>query len=200
MTDLQFRDSLFDERGSWRPFYKDERFEQRYRVIDDVMFSETLLTVRATASAVVSLLQQSWDWWAHGKVANYARHPDGSSEMDFKPIWWYVARLRMTILPPEELPGHAGTRLPVVYARDFEGPGTIDVYPDRGSHDVVVLRGRFHGVRQHVRMPGANATTAVWGHLWTEAGRLPIPFARGTGYVGLIRKLETESAPAFPTS
>lgn len=189
MADPELRDGVFDDPGPWKAFYRDGRFEQRFRIIDDAMFCETLLIVRSAMADVVALLRDRWDWWAHGKATNYTRHPDGSVEMDLKPIWWYVANLHMQILPPREVVDIGGIRLPIVYSRDFEGPGTIDVYPRRGTGDVV-LRGRFHGVRQHVHMLFASATTAAWAHLWTEAGRLPIPFARGTGYVGLIRRLE----------
>ncbi|HEX4348140.1 MAG TPA: hypothetical protein VHZ73_11235 [Vicinamibacterales bacterium] len=148
------------------------------------------MTIGSSPETVLALIQQPWDWWAHARILHARRHEDGSLEMDLKPIWWYVARMTIRILPPEAPPDGRGTRLPIVYSGGFEGPGSIDVYADPGNAERSILRGRCHGLRQHVRMLFANATTAGWGHLLTESGRMMLPFTRGTGYVGLVKRAE----------
>src|SRR5215831_16487160 len=95
---------LFDDPAGWTRVHKDDRFDQRLRVVGDTFFAETLVTIRTSPAAVLALLQQPWDWWAHAKIISSARHPDGSLEMDMKPIWWYVARLTMRIFPAEASP------------------------------------------------------------------------------------------------
>ena len=187
------RDDVFDNAAGWKPFYKDDRFEQRILIVGDTFFTETLVRIQSSPSAVLALLQERWDWWAHVRIFNYTRNADGSILMDMKPIWWYVARFQIRMLPSQDPPDRAGVRLPMLFSGGFEGPGSIDVYLREGHADEVILRGRFHGMREHVRMLFANATTAAWAHLWTEAGRLPLPFARGTGYVGLVRRLESRA-------
>lgn len=186
-------EKLFDDPAGWRPFYKDDRFEQRVRIVGDAFFAETLVTIRSTPDIVLALLRQPWDWWTNGTIISSARHPDGSLEMDMKPIWWYVVRLSMRILPAEPAPDARGTRLPVIYSGGFEGLGALDVYADPADATRSILRGRGTRIRPHVPMLFANATTVAWGHLWTEAGRLMLPFTRGTGYVGLIRRAEEQA-------
>jgi len=200
MRALESNEKLFDDPVGWRGFYKDERFDQRLRIVDDTFFAETLVRIRSSPAAVIALLEQPWDWWAHGKILASTRHQDGSLEMDLKPIWWYVARMSVRILPSGPSPDvRGGTRLPIIYTGGFEGPGSIDVYVDPAAAAQSILRGRCHGVRPQVRMLFANATTVGWAHLWTESGRVMLPFTRGTGYVGLIRRAEEEEQARFET-
>jgi hypothetical protein len=194
MSTVQTDEPLFDEAAGWRRVHKDDRFDQRLRIVGDTFCAETLVTIRSSPGVVLALLQQPWDWWAHAKLVSSTRHPDGSFEMDMKPIWWYVARLSMRILPPEAPPDVRGTRLPVIYMGGFDGRGTIDVYTDPVNAAQSILRGRCARIRPHVPMLFANATTVGLGHLWTESGCLMLPFTRGTGYVGLIRRAEARAA------
>jgi hypothetical protein len=193
MTVPESDERLFDDPAGWGARYKDDRFDQRLRIVGDTFFAETLVRIRSSPAAVLALLQQPWDWWAHARIISSTRHSDGSLEMDMKPIWWYVARLSMRILPPEPLPDVRATRLPVIYTGGFDGRGTIDVYADPSDAARSILRGRCTRIRPHVRMLFANATTVGLGHLRTESGRMMLPFARGTGYVGLIRRAEEQA-------
>ncbi len=196
MTDIQLNDAVFDQPEGWTPFYKDDRYEQRLRIVNDTFFCETLVAIRSSPAGVLPELLRPWDWWAHGTIISSKRHPDGSLEMEFKPIWWYVARMSLLVLPPENAPDICGTRLPIVYSGGFEGPGSIDVYAHPSGDGRSILRGRCHGVRNHVRMLFANETTAAWAHLWTESGRMMLPFTRGTGYAGLVRRIEGAAGTA----
>ena len=52
----------------------------------------------------------------------------------------------------------------------------------------MMIRGRFHGVEYHV--PAIPNKLAEGLHLDAESGTMPIPFPKGTGWVGLLNKLE----------
>jgi hypothetical protein len=56
----------------------------------------------------------------------------------------------------------------------------------------IIIRGRFHGVEYHV--PAVPNVVAEWLHLDAESGTMPTPFPKGTGWVGLLHKLEKRSA------
>lgn len=188
MSSAAADERLFDDPAGWKCVHKDARFDQRLRVFEGTFFAETLARIRSSPATVVALLQQPWDWWAKGRIIASTRGQDGALDMDMKPIWWYVVRMSVRVLPAENAPDVRGTRLPILYAGDFDGPGSIDVYPDPSDASRSILRGRCTGVRQHVRMLFATAATVGRAHLLTEAGRFP--GARGAGYVGLIRRAE----------
>jgi hypothetical protein len=66
----------------------------------------------------------------------------------------------------------------------------MDVYPNERG-DAMMIRGRFHGVEYHV--PAIPNKLAEGLHLDAESGTMPIPFPKGTGWVGLLHKLEARS-------
>jgi hypothetical protein len=50
-----------------------------------------------------------------------------------------------------------------------------------------VIRGRFHKVIENV--PGPPRDFVTESHLRAESGTLPFPFPKGTGWLGLRRRL-----------
>ncbi len=190
MSDIILNDDVFSTASNWIHFYSDDRFDQRYRLEGDAIFCETLVTIRCSKEAAVSQLREAWTWWKHGKLISFRRNDDASCELDLKPISWFVTNVHLHILPPAALPEHEGVRLPVVYSRHLVGPSSIDIYPKPHSTDTVILRGRFHGIRQKVPMPFTTAAGVTKVHLGAESGTLSFPFPKGTGYVGLCDRLE----------
>jgi len=182
-----FRDELFDSSTSdWVETYSDEHFRQRYLRRGGPIFCETLMTVRgAGADAAIALIRGPWDWWQHGRAADFRTNPDGSSDQMLSPVWWFITRIGLHGLPPINLLDRAGRRVPVLLLRHFTGWSTMDVYPDeRGA---LIIRGRYHGVDYHV--PGVSNKMAEGLHLQAEAGRMAFPFPKGTGWLGLLHKL-----------
>ncbi len=190
MGPTKINEKIFDESGSWIQFHKDMRFEQRYRIENDLIFCETIARIRSKPAEVVTQLQQAWDWWDYGKLISFKRNSDHSSDMELKPISRHITRVRIHILPQEELAQPKGIRLTVIYSHHLEGPSSIDVYPRAGTPEEVILRGRFHGVRHHIPVPFVQAESVAKTHLAAESGTLKFPFPKGTGYVGLARRLE----------
>jgi hypothetical protein len=91
----------------------------------------------------------------------------------------------MRILLPVELPEVSGWRIPLKFAGSFNGSASLDVYPGSKPGEIVV-RGRFHEVVETMPAPHDLVTEL---HLRAESGRLPFPFPKGTGWIGLRRKL-----------
>jgi len=64
------------------------------------------------------------------------------------------------------------------------------VYPDE-SAGALIIRGRFHGIEYNVT--GVPDQIAEGLHLGAESGTMPAPFPKGTGWVGLLHRLETRA-------
>jgi hypothetical protein len=191
---LNFHDEVFDNPTHWIHHYKDRRFDQRYLGEGDVIFCETTMKVRCSVEAAVSLLCSPWTWWEHGRSINFHSNDDRYTEQILAPVWWYWTRVGLRIFPPVELPGSGGHRIPLLLSRHYQGPASIDVFPNPGSSDAVLIRGRFHGVENHV--PFVPLILAERVHLRAEAGTFFFPFPKGTGWCGLWRRLESR-APIF---
>ena len=92
-----------------------------------------------------------------------------------------------------------GRRVPLLLTNHFTGWSSIDVYPDEHG-DAMIIRGRFHGVEYTV--PAIPDNVAEGLHLEAESGTMPTPFPKGTGWVGLLNRLEgrapAENASATP--
>jgi hypothetical protein len=101
--------------------------------------------------------------------------------------------VRLHIFPAVALPDLKGRRVPLVLSEHFTGPCSMDVYPGESSKEVTI-RGRFHGIEYHV--PTIPNKVAEGLHLEAESGTMPAPFPKGTGWVGLLGKLEPNSGPA----
>jgi hypothetical protein len=135
----------------------------------------------------IELLCGPWDWWSHGRVTGFTRNGDGSTDQTLSPVWWFITRVILHGLPPVDLPDLRGRRVPVLLKKHFTGWSSMDVYPDdRGGS--LIVRGRYHGVDYH--LPGVSNTKAEHLHLKAESGRMPFPFPKGSGWVGLPKRLE----------
>ncbi len=190
MNDFQPNDEKFDKGTGWTEFYRDSRFVQRYLVEGKRFFSETLMEVRCGKDAAVAMLQGSWTWWDNGKMLEFHKNPDMSCDMDLKPISWGPTIVHQHLLPPTELTNPKGIRLPALVSHHFLGSATFDVYDKPQGGGLIVVRGRFHGVESRIPIPFASTLMATKIHLRAESGTLSFPFPRGTGWVGLYRRLE----------
>lgn len=193
MDQQNLRDDLFDNpTGDWVQSHLDEHFQQRYLDSEGPIYCETLMTVHGTtdADAAIALITGPWDWWEHGRIADYTINEDGSSDQILSPVWWFITRVGLHISPPVDLPDLHGRRVPLLLSGHFTGPSTMDVYPSDRS-DAMVIRGRFHGVEYQV--PVIPDSVAEGLHLEAESGTMPSPFPKGTGWVGLLHKLEAQA-------
>jgi hypothetical protein len=190
MDQQNFRDDLFDNpTGDWVQSHLDEHFQQRYLDADGPIYCETLMTVHGTTDAelALSLITGPWDWWEHGNIADFTTNEDGSTDQVLSPVWWFITRVGLHISPPVDLPDLHGQRVGLMLSGHFTGPSSMDVYlADRP--DAMIIRGRFHGVEYKV--PLIPDSLAEGLHLEAESGTMPSPFPRGTGWVGLLRRLE----------
>src|SRR5712691_6476542 len=92
--------------------------------------------------------------------------------------------LKSNIFLRRSMPDGKGRRVPVLLRKHFTGWSSMDVSQHGGA---LVVRGRYHGVDYHV--PGVSNKMAEGLHLQAEAGRMSFPFPKGTGWVGLLRRL-----------
>lgn len=194
MDEHNFRDKLFDDGAlDWVLSFSDEHFRQRYLREEGPIYCETLMTVHGTcdADAVVPLICGPWDWWEHGRITDFATNGDGSSDQLLSPVWWFPTRVGLHLFPPVSLADLKGWRVPILLGRHFTGLSSMDVYPDLKS-DATIIRGRFHGVEYNV--PAVPNILAEGLHLHAESGTMPLPFPKGSGWVGLLHKLENGSS------
>lgn len=190
MGELNFRDDLFDNpKGEWVESHSDLHFRQRYLREGGPIYCETLMTVHDTTDirAAIELIRGPWDWWEHGRITDFRRNEDGSTDQVLSPVWWFITRVNLHILPPEDLADLKGQRVPLLLTQDFSGPSSMDVYPGGSSRDLVI-RGRFHGIEYNVTAVPDKVAEGL--HLEAESGTMPAPFPKGTGWVGLLHKLE----------
>lgn len=196
MTHVNLRDDVFDHPdGEWRHIHADEHFTQRFRrETGPPIWCETLMTVPGvtTVDAALSLICGPWNWWEHGNIAGFTRNADGSSDQTLSPVWWFVTRVNLHMFPPVPLPDLKGWRVPLLLTRHFDGPSSMDVYPD-DRNNALIVRGRFHGVEY--RFAAYLDRIAERLHLGAEAGTMPPPFPKGTGWVGLFRRLKATASP-----
>ena len=194
MNDPNFRDDLFDDSpGEWVDGYRDDHFRQRYLRGEGPIYCETVMTVRKSTDydAAIRLIRGPWDWWQHGRITDFTTNPDGSSDQILSPVWWFITRVGLHILPPVRLSAVNGRRVPLLLTGHFTGWSSMDVYPDEPA-GALMIRGRFHGVEYQV--PAIPDRVAEGLHLEAESGTMPSPFPKGTGWVGLLQKLEAGAA------
>lgn len=103
------------------------------------------------------------------------------------PVWWFITRVTLHILPPVPSPETGGVRIRLMLGRYFVGPSTIDIYPDHKSQSLRI-RGRFHAVKYTV--PVLPTAFGCYLHLGAETGTMPFPFPKGTGWVELARRVQ----------
>ena len=186
-----FNDGIFDEAAGWIPHGTDPAHLQRYRIRDGRIYCETILAIHAGADRIMDRLMGRWTWWRKGLAMDFQRHGDGSTEQVLAPVWWYWARIRIRAYAPVPSPERGGLRIPMSLSGTWVGPSTFDIFPDAGRPAWSLLRGRFHGVENHVPLFGDDI--AARAHLGAESGTLFPPFPKGTGLPGLVRDLEMEN-------
>ena len=192
----RYCDERFRAEGNWRSLPEHDGFQLRYLSDPAVVVCETLMSSRGKAKDALELLRGPWDWWDRGGISGFEILPDGATDQVLSPVSWFWGHVRMRILPPVELPEVSGWRIPLKLAGTFNGSASLDVYPGSKPGEIVV-RGRFHEVVE--TMPGPHdLVTAL--HLRAESGRLPFPFPKGTGWIGLRRKLVDRGGIEPPTS
>lgn len=184
-----FRLDMFEPSSQWTRFYQDERFVQRYRLDDGRIYCETVARVVAEPDPIRDQLWGPWDWWANGCYENRVELSDGRIAYDL----WPVGKLRQvhvheTMSPPDALPD-GGWRVRLDFARHARGVAYFEIRPQRsGGCDLV---GRFAGVEIAGVVPRLMGVRRFCiNHLLAERGGLTFPFPRGTGWAGLIRRLE----------
>ncbi len=185
-----FRDELFDSgTGDWVQSHADDHFRQRHLSGEGPIYCETLMTVYGTtgSDAAIDLICGPWDWWEPGRIADFIANADGSSDQILSPVWWFITRVGLHIFPPVDLPDLRGRRVPLLLSGHFTGWSSMDVYPTEAG-DAMIIRGRFHGVEYHV--PAIPNKVAEGLHLEAESGTMPTPFPKGTGWIGLLDRLE----------
>ena len=190
MRFLEYRDDLFDTLpGAWVHEQITPHFRHSYLDHKGPIICETLLTIhgRTDIEQAVELISGPWHWWEHGRIADFTLLPDGSSHQVLSPVWWFITRVGIDIGPPFDLPDVQGKRIPLELTQHFTGPSSMDVIPDPEENSLII-RGRFHGIEYHV--PGIPNNIAESLHLDAESGTMPSPFPKGTGWVGLLHRLE----------
>jgi hypothetical protein len=182
------RDEVFDEPDGWIVIPSDPPFRLRHKLKGRLMYCETLMTgVRGRRDVAARLLLGRWGWWKKGRAKRFRQNADGTSDQILTPVWWYTTRIGLHNGPATPIP--SGTRVPIVLYRMFQGSASIDVVD--AADGTLTLRGRFHGVENHV--PLIPLWMVVGVHLRAEAGILLFPFPRGTGWPGLARAIAAES-------
>lgn len=186
---MTFLDHIFEDSTlDWIPRQPSREYVQRHLPRTGPIICETVLTIPGSASIedAVPLILGPWDWWLHGRARNFSLNHDGSSDQILLPVWWFITRVTLHILPPVRLPGTDGVRIRLMLGRYFVGPSTIDIYPDHKRRSLII-RGRFHGVVYTVPvLPGAFG---CYLHLGAESGTMPFPFPKNTGWVELARRV-----------
>jgi hypothetical protein len=189
---IQFRDERF-RKGGFKEYVTDPRFVQRCLIEDGLIICETVTEASCTVEEALAEIRGPWDWWDHGKALDFKAGPDYNDQV-LAPVAWFITRVRMRhfhAMPFEapEFQGLTGHRVPVLLSKHFRGTATVDVFEKSAPESTVILRGRFHGVENHV--PGAPTVLAAKMHLRAESGKLYWPFLQGTGFRGLLRRLES---------
>ncbi len=183
-----YRLEVFEPSPAWTLLYQDDRFRQRYRIEDGKIFCETVARISAQPDEVRDRLRGSWDWWENGCYENRRELSDGRVSYDL----WPVGKLRgvhvhETIYPPVPLDG-GGWRLRIDFEHHCKGVAYFEIHPTRDGCDLV---GRFAGVEIAGLLPRLMGVKRFClNHLAAERGGMSFPFPHGTGWAGLIARLE----------
>ncbi|MDA1016510.1 MAG: hypothetical protein O3A00_18900 [Planctomycetota bacterium] len=190
-----FHDAVFDHDERWITLFDGERFQQRYFIDGPLMFTETTTSIRASVDAVRDAICGPWDWWHHGRCENRQVRNDGKVEYDLWPVR-YGIHVHETSYPPVAIDG-GGWRVRIDLSDHAIGVAYFDIRPetDESTIERTRLSGRFAGVRIHGFLPRCFGTKGfAIRHLRAERGEPGFPFRKGTGWVGLIERLERRPA------
>ncbi len=125
LVDHIFEDSTLD----WIPRQPSPEYVQRHLARKGAIICETILTIPGSTDIddAVPLILGRWDWWRHGRARNFSPHKDGSSDQVLLPVWWFITRVTLHILPPVPLPERDGVRIRLMLGRYFVGHSTMDI-------------------------------------------------------------------------
>lgn len=187
-------DSRFDSPEGWVPYDTSLEARNRYLLEDGLIWAETLFPLPATIpAAALEQLAGKWDWWSRGRITDFSRRRDGTVRQKLFPVWYYWVSVWLDARPAIVLRDEIGWRVPFAMSGHFTGPATNDVLVDPRLPNGCLVRGRFHGVRSTV--PFFPDVIVAGAHLRAETGTLYPPFAFGTGFSGLKRRLEGGTLP-----
>jgi len=171
--------------------------EQTHRIDGDRMFATS--TVRLPGAPFEKLFrlifEESWDWWPHGRTTARTQNEKGSGRFVLRPMWLRSPAQVGIEMDTPETTGQPGSRRAVAKARffgSFDGPGRYEL---EEVADGVVLRSVFEGVRRRGFLKLLPVASVLDIHLRAEAGTLQFPFPKGTGFVGLERRLDGGETP-----
>ncbi|MEM9598764.1 MAG: hypothetical protein AAGD06_31140 [Acidobacteriota bacterium] len=142
-----------------------------------------------------ALFEQPWGWWKGGRISKHRSAPEGGVSFELWPMWLRSpARVGIEMSAPVEAGAQRGgdgegPRTTVYRTRffaDFVGPGHYEV---EHHADGVRVRSVWDGVRATGVVRPMPAAVVMRLHLGAEAGTLPFPFPKGTGFPGLAKHL-----------
>lgn len=192
MTDLH--EDVFDSDSGWTKLCEGPRFFQRYLINGPIMFTETTTVIRARPDAVRDAIFSRWDWWKHGRCDNYTQYPDGTHSYDLWPVGFGV-HVHEVAQPPEEL-NDSGWRIRINVDGHCKGLAYFVIKPEGSATETTTsVTGRLAGVKIQGLLPRFFGTKGfALRHLGAERGEPGFPFRKGTGWVGLIDRLENSSS------
>ncbi len=184
-------DEIFSAGEGWEILLESERFSQRYLVEGLRIWTESVARIDAEPDSIAAALRGPWDWWRKGRYENRVELDGGRIRYDL----WPVGRSRMvhvreTMAPTRELPAGA-RRIELELEHHANGLAYFELRPrrDRSSCDLI---GRFDGAEIAGALPRLmGARRFAVNHLLAERGAMSFPFPPGTGWVGLIERLES---------
>ncbi len=193
-------DDVFSSDEGWLSLFESERFSQRYRVEGRRMWTESYARIEAEPEAIAAALRGPWDWWRRGHYGNRVVLENGSIRYDL----WPVGRARLVhmreTMAPTRVLADGALGIEIELSHHARGRAYLEIRPTKaGGSDLI---GRFDGVEiagtlPHLMGPHRFAVN----HLLAERGALRFPFPAGTGWVGLIERVEGDPpGPPGPLS
>jgi hypothetical protein len=181
-----FEEAMFEPAPAWIELYADARFTQRYRIVGTRMYTESVAAVHTDVDALCQALRGPWDWWRHGRYEAREEREDGTVHYDLWPTGSAIC-VHEVMHAPREVAG-GSVRLPIVLSGHASGTAYFDL---RETAQGSVMTGRFAGVTLAGFLPRLMGTKRfAINHLLAERGALGFPFPKGTGWIGLIERLE----------
>lgn len=186
-----FHEAVFDQDERWISLFTDDRFQQRYFVDGLAMFTETSASIRAPVDAVKDAICGPWDWWKHGRYRNRRVNAEGRIEYDLWPVKHGIHVHETSHTPVRCDDG--GWRVRVDLSGHAVGLAYFDIRQGNDDPKIETTRllGRFANVKIRGFLPRClGARRFAIKHLGAERGEPGFPFRRGTGWIGLIERLE----------
>lgn len=190
-----FHEDVFDSELGWTQLRDGPRFFQRYLINGPTMFTETTATIRARPSDVRDAVFGPWDWWNCGRCENFTQHEDGTQSYDLWPVGSGV-RVHEVAHPPQDLPSGNGWRIHIDVSGHCKGLAYFLIQADDSTTEPsTLLTGRLAEVVIQGLLPRFFGTKGfALRHLGAERGEPGFPFRKGTGWVGLIDRLENSTS------